>query len=137
MGTNTKNCIRIFGITIRIYLYIHFGRSCLGRFGRSFLCPGNGHIRILVPIHDQFKVRKLWSGVSINDLELGSLYMSNCFFTIFNSRGRPSICKFKFRGVCVTCEMRCQHESIDSIVTTESKYFPTDSKILDFVHMTN
>ena len=40
--------------------------------------------------------------------------------TTCNSRRGHSICKFKFRSVCVTCETRCQHESIDSIVETES-----------------
>ena len=48
MGTNTKTCIRIFGITSPIYLNIRFWRSCLCRFRGSFLCPGTGHIRKLV-----------------------------------------------------------------------------------------
>ena len=69
-------------------------------------------------VHDQFEMRK--AGVSINSLELGSLYMLNCFLTTCNSRRRCSICKFKFGSICVTCEMRCQHESIKSMVKTES-----------------
>ena len=48
MGTNAENGIQIFGIAIPIYLNICFGRSCLCQFGRSFLCPGTGHIGILV-----------------------------------------------------------------------------------------
>ena len=43
-----ENGIRIFDITIRIYSNIRFGRSCLCRFGRSFLCPGTEQIWILV-----------------------------------------------------------------------------------------
>ena len=71
-------------------------------------------------VHDQFEEWKVRSGVSINYLELGALYMLNCFLTTCNSRRRLNICKFKFRSVCVTCETRCQHESIDSIVKTKS-----------------
>ena len=48
MGTNTENGIRIFGITIRIYSNIRFGRPCLRGFRRSFPCPGTEHTRILV-----------------------------------------------------------------------------------------
>ena len=107
-------------------------------------------------VHDQFEVRKVWSRVTINYLELGSLYMVNCFFTAWNLRRRPSFFKYKFRRVCLTCEMRCQHESTDSIVKTKSSSyrticgvrginqrifvhncFSTDSKILDLVYMTN
>ena len=71
-------------------------------------------------VQDQFELWIVRSSISIIYLELGSLFMLNCFLTTCNSRRRPSICKFKFRSVCVTCESRCQHESIDSIVKTES-----------------
>ena len=78
MGTNTENGIQIFGITIPIYLNIRFGRSSLCRF-RSFLCPGTRHIARTytdtVTSQDQLEVQKLWSGVSSNYSELGSLYM--------------------------------------------------------------
>ena len=47
-------------------------------------------------VHDQFEVQKVRSGISINYLELGSLYKLNCFLTSCNSRRRLSICKFKF-----------------------------------------
>ena len=106
------------------------------------------------PVHDQVEVRKVCSWVSINYLELGSLYMLNCFLTTCNSRRRPGIRKFKFRSVCLTCERRCQHKGTDSILKTESSgdqtiygvrginqrnfvhnCFSTD--ILDFVYMTN
>ena len=119
MGTNTENGIRIFGITIRIYSNIRFGRLCLSvreivslSWHRTY--PDTG------TVHNQMEVRKVRSGVCINYLELGSLYMLNCVLTTCNSRRRPSICKFKFRSICVTCETRCQHESITSIMKTES-----------------
>ena len=70
--------------------------------------------------HDQSEVQKVRSGVSINYLELGSWYMLHCFLTTWNARRSPAICKFKIRSVCVTYETRCQHESIDGIVKTES-----------------
>ena len=71
-------------------------------------------------VHNQFNVQKFRSWVSITYLELSSLHMLNCFLTTCKSRRRPSICKFKFISICVTCETRCQHESIDSIMKTES-----------------
>ena len=71
-------------------------------------------------VHDQVEVRKVQCGVSINYLELFSLYMVNSFLTTCNSRRRLGICKFKFRSVCLTCETRCKHESTCSIVKTES-----------------
>ena len=70
-------------------------------------------------VHDQFEALKVRFEVSINYSKLGSLYVK-CFLTICNSRRRPSICKFKLKSVCVTCQTRSQHESIDSIVKTES-----------------
>ena len=118
-GTNTENDIPIFGITIRIYLNICFGRSCLCRFRRSFL-SGHQTYSNTGTVHEQFEVWKVRSGVSINYVELGSLYMLNCFLTTCNSRRRHSIGKFEFRSVCVTCETRCQHESIDRISKTDS-----------------
>ena len=113
MGTNTENDIRIFSKTIRIYSNICFWRSCLCRFGYR-LYPDTG------TVHGRFEVRKVQSGVFINKLELGSLYMLNCFLTTCNSRRRHSIGKFKFGSICVTCATRCQHERINSIVKTES-----------------
>ena len=150
MGTNTENGIRIFGITIRIYLSIHFSVGSGDPFSvwhRTY--PDTGTVQ------DQFELWIVRSSVSIIYLELGSLFMLNCFLTTCNSRRRPSICKFKFRSVCITCESRCQHESIDSIVKTESSSnrticgqalikeflftitFQQTAKFLDFVHMTN
>ena len=117
METNTENGIGIFGITFRIYSKIRLG-DCVCQEIISLSKP-----RIYTETgteHDQFELRKVRSGVFMNYLELGSLCMLNCFLTTCNSRRRPSICKFKFRSVCVTCKMRCQHESIDSIVKTES-----------------
>ena len=117
MGTNTENGIQIFNTTIRIYSNILFGRSCLwireivslsGQ--RTYLDTGN------VTVHNQFEVRKVLLGISINYLELSSLYMSNCFLTTCIARRRHSICKFKFGSVCKT---RCQHKSIDSIGPTK------------------
>ena len=93
MGTNTENGIWIFGITIRIYSNICFGRSCLCRFKRSFLCLGAGHIRILVYYTRSVSVAEIWSGVSINYLELVSLYMLNCLLATCYSRRRPSVYK--------------------------------------------
>ena len=89
MGTNTENAIRIFGITIRIYSNIGFGRLCLSCFGRSFFCLDTG------TVYDQVEVRKVWSWVSINYLELGSLYLVNYFLTTCNSRRRSGICNFE------------------------------------------
>ena len=45
-------------------------------------------------VHDQLEVQKVQPGVSINYLELGSLYMVNIFLTTANSRRRPGICQF-------------------------------------------
>ena len=59
MGMNTENGIRIFGITIRIYSNIRFGRSCI--FGYWYT------------VHDQFEEGKVRSGVSLNYLELDFL----------------------------------------------------------------
>ena len=79
MGTNTENGIRIFGITIRMYSNIRFWE----------LMPLS--VRVIVSLsghrtypdtgtsHDQYEVRKVQSGVSINCLEIGSLYMLHCF----------------------------------------------------------
>ena len=118
MGTNTENVIGIFGITIRIYYPFReimplsvWNIICLSRHQTY---PDTG------TVHDQFEVWKVRSWVSINYLELGSLYMVNCLLTTCNSRRRPSICKLKFRSICITCEMRCQDKSIDSIVKTKS-----------------
>ena len=79
---NTENGIRIFGITIRIHVYsnIRFGRSC------REMVPLSGHQTYpdTGTVHNQVEVRKVWSGISINYLELGSLYIVNCFFTTCN-----------------------------------------------------
>ena len=71
---------------------------------------------------ENFEAQKVRSGVSKNYLEFGSLYTSmlNCFLATCNSKRRQSIGKFRFGSICVTCETRCQHESIHSIVKTES-----------------
>ena len=74
MGTNTENDIWIIGMTIGIYSKIHFARSCRCRLGRSFLYPGTGHIRILAQYTLNLRSGKIWSGVSMNYLEWGSLY---------------------------------------------------------------
>ena len=120
MGTNTENGIQIFGITIRIYLNICFWEVLplsvqeIVSLSRHRTYPDTD------TVHDQFEGRKIRSGVSINDLELGSWYTLNFFLTTCNSRRRPSLCKLKFRSICFTCETKYQHESIDSIVKTES-----------------
>ena len=120
MGTNTGNGIQIFGTAIQINSNIPFWE--IVSLSVPEVVSPSGHLTYLDTgtLHDQFEVRKVQSGVSINYLELGSLYMLNCFLSTCNSRRRPSICKFKFRSVHVICETRCQHESIDSIVKTES-----------------
>ena len=119
MGTNTENGIQIFGTTIRIYFNntIRLGRLCLCRFGRLFLCPGTEHIRILVQYTINLGCRKFNMGFL---RELFSIRL-HVYVTLFldHSKRRHSICKFKFGSICVTFEMRCQHESIDSIVKAE------------------
>ena len=67
MGTNTENGIRIFGITIQIYLNIHFRRSVgpeiVSLSGhRTYLDTGT--------VHDQVEVWKVQSGASIYDFAI-------------------------------------------------------------------
>ena len=147
MGTNTENGIWIFGITIRIYSNICFGRSCLCRFKRSFLCPGAGHIRILVYYTRSVSVAEIWSGVSINYLELVSLYMLNCLLATCYSRRRPSVYKLNSeasmlpvrRDISIkvsTVSWKPKAVVIKRFVVRHKSgifvhnYFPTDSKIL-------
>ena len=75
MGTNTRKGIGIFGINIRIYSNVRFGRSYLSiwemvSLSRHQTYPDTG------TVHDQFEVRKDQAEVSVNCLELESLYVN-------------------------------------------------------------
>ena len=120
MGTNSENGIRIFSITIRIYSNIRFGRSCLCRFGRLFLCRGTGHVRIMVHHTINLRCKKFGLGVSKSYLQIAPSCDTLFLDHLEPQEEDPAFANLNIRNVCVTRETSCQHESITSIVKKES-----------------
>ena len=85
MRMNTENGIRIFGITTRIYSNTLFWEIVPLSLQEIVCLFWHWTYQDTSTVHDQLEVQKVQSGVPINHLELGFLYMVNCFLTTCNS----------------------------------------------------